>query len=215
MKLRRSRLTCREVNRQSPRRCEPLCNSGPVFGSAGNKERLLLRTAPKCNLRQPCSLCPSLKAAAALNCVRSLRLSLLRGDREFESPFLRQRVRLTLEFRDCKKGPAPHRLLIATQLEAVVGERQRNLSDLAGEIQRQLRSTAAREGYGTAPAASGSGLAMARPRVFGSSTSMTIISAWARVENTAIAVPSGADSLRWRKMDSNQCGSGPAPMSKF
>ncbi len=51
MKSRRSRLTCRYVNGQSPRLCEPLCNSGPVSGSAGNKERLLLRTAPKCNLR--------------------------------------------------------------------------------------------------------------------------------------------------------------------
>jgi len=29
MKLRRCRLTCRDVNRQSPRLCEPLCNSGP------------------------------------------------------------------------------------------------------------------------------------------------------------------------------------------
>src|SRR6266446_9679553 len=51
MKLRRSRLTCRDVNRQSPRLCEPLCNSGPVSGSAGNKERLLLRAAPKGNPR--------------------------------------------------------------------------------------------------------------------------------------------------------------------
>jgi hypothetical protein len=51
MKLRRRRLTCRDVNRQSPRLCEPLCNSGPVSGSAGNKERLLLRTAPKGNPR--------------------------------------------------------------------------------------------------------------------------------------------------------------------
>ena len=68
------------------------------------------------------------------------------GGPEVRIRLLRQRVRLTLEFRDCRKGSAPHRLLIATQLEAVVGERQRNLSDLAGEIQRQLRSTAAREG---------------------------------------------------------------------
>jgi len=30
----------------------------------------------------------ALKAAAALNCGRSLRLSLLLGDREFESPIL-------------------------------------------------------------------------------------------------------------------------------
>src|ERR1700730_6145776 len=44
----RSRLS---VNRQSPMLCEPLCNSGPVSGSAGNKERLLLRTAPKGNPR--------------------------------------------------------------------------------------------------------------------------------------------------------------------
>ena len=41
---------------------------------------------------QPCSLCHNLKAAAALNCDRSLRLSLLRGDREFESPILQQGV---------------------------------------------------------------------------------------------------------------------------
>ena len=32
---------------------------------------------------------------------------------------------------------------------------------------------------------------MARPRVSGSSSSMTIISVWAKVENSAIAVPSG------------------------
>src|SRR6266850_128127 len=51
MKLRRSRLICRDVNRQSPRLCEPLCNSGPISGSAGNKERLLLRTAPEGNPR--------------------------------------------------------------------------------------------------------------------------------------------------------------------
>jgi len=51
MKLRRSRLTCRDVNRQLPRLCQPLCNSGPVSGSAGIKERLLLRAAPKGNPR--------------------------------------------------------------------------------------------------------------------------------------------------------------------
>ena len=33
---------------------------------------------------------------------------------------------------------------------------------------------------------------MARPRVSGSSSSMTIISVWAKVENTAIAVPAFA-----------------------
>jgi hypothetical protein len=40
---------------------------------------------------QPCSLC-HLKAAAALNCGRSLRVSGIRGDREFESPILHRRV---------------------------------------------------------------------------------------------------------------------------
>src|SRR5690348_11482162 len=47
-----------------------------------------------------------------------------------------------------------------------------------------------REGY-PAPGASGSRLAMARPRVSGSSSSITSISACAKVENSAIAVPSG------------------------
>jgi len=36
---------------------------------------------------------------------------------------------------------------------------------------------------------------MARPRVSGSSSSMTIISVWAKVENTAIAVPSGITTV--------------------
>ena len=36
---------------------------------------------------------------------------------------------------------------------------------------------------------------MARPRVSGSNSSMMIISAWANVENSAIAVPSGITTV--------------------
>ena len=43
--------------------------------------------------------------------------------------------------------------------------------------------------------ASCSRLAMTRPRVSGSSKSMTIISPWAKVENRAIAVPSGMTAV--------------------
>src|ERR1700690_3116016 len=45
------------------------------------------------------------------------------------------------------------------------------------------------------PGASGSRFAMARPRVSGSPSSMTSISAWAKVENNAIAVPSGITAV--------------------
>jgi hypothetical protein len=55
---------------------------------------------------QPCSLC-HLKAAAALNCGRSLRVSGIRGDRWFESGSLRRRVYLTGVFGGSRrKSPA-------------------------------------------------------------------------------------------------------------
>jgi hypothetical protein len=70
MKLRRSRLTCRDVNRPSPRR----------FGSAGNKERLFgLNSAEGQPAFNPVRSATAVKAAAALNCDRSLRLSLPPG----------------------------------------------------------------------------------------------------------------------------------------
>src|SRR5438552_19125388 len=69
-----------------------LAISGPVSGSAGNKERLLLRTAPKGNPRSTLFALPQPESRRRLNCGRSLRLFLIRGDRGFESPILQRRV---------------------------------------------------------------------------------------------------------------------------
>jgi len=102
MKLRRSRLTCRDVNRRSPRLCEQLCNSGPVSGSAGNKERLLLRTAPKGNPRSSLFALPQPESRRGAQLRQVSAVILLRGDWEFEFVFLHQRV---CELRSLSKSP--------------------------------------------------------------------------------------------------------------
>src|SRR5437868_8017010 len=79
MKLRRSRLICRDVNRQSPRLCEPLCNSGPVSGSAGNKARLLLRTTPKGNPRSTLFALPQPESRRGAQLRQVSAVVLLRG----------------------------------------------------------------------------------------------------------------------------------------
>src|ERR1700730_11131313 len=143
----RSRLS---VNRQSPMLCEPLCNSGPVSGSAGNKERLLLRTAPKGNPRSTLFALPQPESRRGAQLRQVSAVIPPPGDREFESVFLQRRVRCEPASRGNSPSYVEKPRFSAGVRAGASGGRQRraghgNIGPTGGDISVGLYSSTARD----------------------------------------------------------------------